>query len=64
MPVAKEVFDEYMPGANQISRRKPDVRVHAPDLLAVPEGNITQEGLETNIDIGLGYLEAWLNGLG
>jgi malate synthase len=30
----------------------------------VPEGEITRKGLEMNIDIGLRYLAAWLDGLG
>jgi malate synthase len=62
--VAKAVFDEYMPGPNQISRRNPGIQVKAADLLAVPEGDITHKGLEMNIDIGLRYLAAWLDGLG
>jgi malate synthase len=62
--VAKTVFDEYMPGPNQISRRNPGIQVKAADLLAVPEGDITRKGLEMNIDIGLRYLAAWLDGLG
>jgi malate synthase len=64
VPVAKAVFDEHMPGVNQISRRNPDIQVKAADLLAVPEGDITRKGLEMNIDIGLRYLAAWLDGLG
>ena len=36
----------------------------ASDLLAVPEGEITQGGLEVNIDVGIQYLEAWLGGNG
>src|SRR6201992_469055 len=64
IPVAKTVFDEYMPGPNQISRRNPGIQVKAADLLAVPEGDITRKGLEMNIDIGLRYLAAWLDGLG
>jgi malate synthase len=62
--VAKTVFDEYMTGPNQISRRNPGIQVKAADLLAVPEGDITRKGLEMNIDIGLRYLAAWLDGLG
>jgi malate synthase len=62
--LAKGVFDEHMPGPNQISRRQPDLQIHASDLLAVPEGDITHKGLEMNIDIGLRYLAAWLDGLG
>jgi malate synthase len=62
--VAKTVFDEHMPGPNQIARRNPGIQVKAADLLAVPEGDITRKGLEMNIDIGLRYLAAWLDGLG
>jgi malate synthase len=40
------------------------VRVTAADLLAVPEGEITIQGLRTNIDVGIQYLEAWLHGSG
>ena len=64
VPVAKAVFDEHMPGANQIARRNPGIHVQGSDLLAVPEGEITRKGLEMNIDIGLRYLAAWLDGLG
>jgi malate synthase len=64
VPVAKAVFDEYMPGPNQLERRKPGIQIKAADLLAVPEGDITRKGLEMNIDIGLRYLAAWLDGLG
>jgi malate synthase len=64
VPVAKAIFDEYMPGPNQIARRNPGIHIQASDLLAVPEGEITRKGLEMNIDIGLRYLAAWLDGLG
>jgi malate synthase len=64
VPIAKEVFDAHMKEANQISRRREDVRVAAKDLLTVPEGQITGEGLRWNIDVGLQYLESWLRGSG
>jgi malate synthase len=38
--------------------------VQAQDLLAVPEGDITVEGLRWNIDVGLQYLHSWLRGSG
>ncbi len=63
VPVAKAIFDENMPQANQISRLN-RVSISASDLLAVPTGDITEKGLEMNIDIGLQYLESWLNGNG
>ena len=37
---------------------------HAADLLAVPDGPITERGLRVNINVGLRYLESWLRGLG
>jgi malate synthase len=62
--VAKAVFDEHMPGPNQISRLREDVHVTAADLLQVPTGEITPAGLELNIDVGIQYLESWLRGNG
>ncbi len=64
VPIARTVFDEHMPEANQIAVPRPAVHVEAADLLQVPEGDITRKGLEMNIDIGLRYLAAWLDGLG
>lgn len=62
--VAKAVFDENMPGSNQLDRLREDVHVTARDLLEVPDGPITERGLRRNIDVGLQYLEAWLRGSG
>lgn len=64
VPVAREIFDAGMPGANQLDRLREDVNVTARDLLTVPEGAITAQGVRHNITVGLLYLEAWLNGLG
>ena len=64
VPIAKEVFDTHMKTPNQISRRREDIHVTEKDLLTVPEGQITEEGLRWNIDVGLQYLESWLRGSG
>ncbi|RMF76032.1 MAG: malate synthase A [Acidobacteria bacterium] len=64
VPVAREVFDAHMPGPNQIHRKREDVRCSAADLLAVPTGTRTLEGLRHNIRVGVQYLEAWLGGQG
>lgn len=61
---AKEIFDELMPGQNQIDNKREDVKVNASDLLAIPEGTITEEGLRINIDVSIQYMESWLNGNG
>jgi hypothetical protein len=40
------------------------VHVTASDLLAVPKGTITEAGLRQNLNVGIGYIEAWLLGAG
>ena len=62
--IAKEIFDHEMPHANQIARKRQDVDVTAGDLLAVPSGTITEAGLRQNLNVGIGYIEAWLRGTG
>jgi malate synthase len=63
--IAKEEFDKVLGSkANQIDRQRDDVSVTAEQLLEVPKGTLTEEGLRTNIRVGIQYLEAWLGGLG
>jgi malate synthase len=62
--IAKEIFDREMPRPNQIARKRQDVHVTASDLLAVPKGTITEAGLRQNLNVGIGYIEAWLRGTG
>jgi len=62
--IAKGIFDREMPRPNQIARKRQDVHVTASDLLAVPEGTITEAGLRQNLNVGIGYIEAWLRGTG
>jgi len=64
VPVAMEVFNRLMPGANQITKQLPDFNATANDLLQLPTGTITEAGLKQNVAVGLGYLEAWLRGIG
>jgi malate synthase len=64
VPVAMEVFDRLMPTPNQIEKQLPDYHATAADLLQVPEGAITEAGLRQNVAVCLGYLEAWLRGIG
>jgi malate synthase len=62
--VALEEFDEAMPGPNQIGRKREDVHVTSADLLAIPDGTITEGGLRTNINVSLQYMESWFRGSG
>lgn len=62
--IAKEMFDTYMPTPNQIHRKREDVQVNTADLLAPVHGDITEAGVRTNIDVGIQYMAAWLDGNG
>jgi len=63
--IASEVFNTYMPTPNQIYKRREEVHVTANDLLNMNmPGNITEEGIRKNLNIGLGYMEGWLRGIG
>jgi malate synthase len=64
VPIAKEIFDKHMPGKNQLGRLREDVHITRDDLLRVPEGTRTDEGLRQNVRVGVRYLEAWLRGQG
>lgn len=62
--VAMEEFDEHMPTPNQIGRKREDVQVAAGDLTEIPTGTITEEGLRSNISVGIQYIASWLSGNG
>ena len=63
--VAREAFDAVLDGAtNQLGRTRDDVEVTAADLLAQPEGTITEAGVRLNLRVGIQYLAAWLDGNG
>jgi len=62
--LALEVFDAKMPQPHQRNRLREDVKVSAGDLLRVPSGTITEQGLRVNVNVGLRYLESWLRGTG
>ena len=64
VPVAREVFASYVDGPNQLDRLREDVNATAEDLLALPTGERTEEGLRLNIRVGIQYLQAWLQGRG
>ena len=54
-----------MPTPNQMFVRREDVKIGQNDLLNmnVP-GKITEDGIRKNLNIGLGYMEGWLRGVG
>ena len=63
--LATEAFDAIMKGPNQIDKKRTDVDVGRDDLLDFgPAEPITEQGLRTNVAVGVQYLEAWLRGSG
>ena len=64
VPVAMEQFDAVMKTPNQIDKKREDVAVTAEDLVAVPEGTITEGGLRVNVSVGVQYIASWLRGNG
>jgi malate synthase len=67
VPLAAEVFTQVLGDRpNQKGRSRDDVRPDAAALqsFAVQGGRVTREGVRTNIDVGLRYIEAWLRGIG
>ncbi|KAF7321864.1 Malate synthase [Mycena kentingensis (nom. inval.)] len=63
--IARPIFDQHMPGANQYHIRREEVRVAAADLLntTVP-GQITEAGVRENVSTSLAYMAAWIGGNG
>jgi malate synthase len=53
-----------MQSPNQVHRKRDDVNVTAKDLLQIPEGKITVDGLRMNVSVSLQYMAAWLAGNG
>uniref|UniRef100_A0A0N7ZB81 malate synthase n=1 Tax=Scylla olivacea TaxID=85551 RepID=A0A0N7ZB81_SCYOL len=49
---------------NQIDRVRDDVKVTPADLLEMPAGGVTLEGLKHNVAVGILFIAAWLRGQG
>ena len=67
VPVAMEVFDNVLgERPNQVERQRSDVDVTADELLDfdIEGAEVTDDGLRTNVSVGVRYLDAWLNGVG
>jgi malate synthase len=62
VPVALPCF----PAPHQLGVLREDVDVREADLLSIPDtpGEITPQGLRTNVSVGIRYLDAWLHGVG
>lgn len=63
VPIAKAAFDDVMSGPNQIDN-KFHVTGSAADLIAAPEGEVTEAGARENVDVAIRYIAGWLAGRG
>jgi malate synthase len=66
VPVAREQFDMVLGDRpNQVTRQRDDVSVTAADLLDLDfPGEVTDDGVRTNVAVGIRYLASWLSGVG
>jgi malate synthase len=66
VPVAKGQFDLVLgDNPNQVDRQRDDVEVTAGDLLDLDfPGEVTMEGVRTDVNVGIRYLTSWLSGVG
>jgi len=66
VPVAREVFERGLSGRPNQLEHQPEVKVSAADLLdlAATPGEITEQGLRTDVSVGFQYVSFWLGGRG
>ena len=67
VPLAREIFDAVLgQRPNQKERLREDVIPDAAALLSLDRtpGSITLAGVQTNVSVGLRYIDSWLGGVG
>ncbi len=62
--VAMDEFNKHMTTSNQLHISRDDVHITQADLVEIPKGTITEDGIRKNINVGVLYTEAWLRGHG
>ncbi len=62
--LATNVFNKFMPEANQITNKREDLKITEAQLVELPKGTVTEQGVRKNINVGILYIESWLSGNG
>jgi malate synthase len=62
--VAMAEFNKHISTPNQLHVTRDDVKITEQDLVEIPKGTVTEEGIRKNINVGILYTEAWLRGHG
>lgn len=60
----QELFKTLTTGENQYNVTQDEVAVTAQDLLLMPSGGVTRNGLKHNITVGILFIDSWLKGEG
>jgi len=62
---ARKAFQDFSEGNNnQFNIKRFDVDIDSTDLLKIPTGKITEEGILTNIKAITIYIDSWIRGIG
>tara|TARA_B100000929_G_scaffold47567_1_gene34178 strand:- start:4093 stop:5709 length:1617 start_codon:yes stop_codon:yes gene_type:complete len=64
VPIALKVFDNKIPGNNQLDMSLDNISITQEDLLKVHEGERTEEGIRECVRVGVQYIASWLGGRG
>lgn len=62
--IANDIFNHHMPNDNQIDKKFEHYQITEEDLIQLPTGEITEEGVRKNINVAILYIESWLMGIG
>lgn len=62
--LAMKVFNDNMLTKNQMHIRRNELSITEEQLLEIPQGTITLNGIQKNINVGILYIESWLTGVG
>lgn len=66
IPIARSEFDSVIGQADNQKQKKLSVQITSNQILDtyIPEGKITENGVRTNINVSLLYIDRWLSGTG
>lgn len=64
VPLALKVFNENMLTKNQLHIKRNELNITEAQLLEIPKGTVTENGVRKNINVGILYIESWLMGSG
>jgi malate synthase len=62
--LSMKIFDENMATKNQLHVKRSELDITEAQLLELPKGTVTENGIRKNINVGILYVESWLMGVG